>query len=257
MTIRVCKTVRRKLMRRLMGLDRIRTVIEEAISVSVQAVQVPGIADTELRSASLSSKQLQRVTAQIEQHGHSELRLSAEVELFLRVSNTDVLSSIERTAFRVRVEADENDLRAVASNDKDWGMAWERGIEPIKQAALQGMRRDVWNTDETLAEDSYTFQATMVLLASELVGPYVDRIAMFVGYAPGLVQVIAARLQEAKIWEGDEVRCESWFDPKNGAMAFMLDVLVAEGKVMRTWSEEKKQYAYHEPEIRPVSQLVV
>jgi hypothetical protein len=257
MTIRVCKTIRRKLMRRLMGLDRIRTVIEEAISVSVQAVQVPGIADAELRSASLSSKQLQRVAAQIEQHGHSELRLSAEVELFLRISNTDVLSSIEPTAFRVGVDADEDDLRAVASNEKDWGRAWERGIEPIKQAALQGMRRDVWNMDETLAEDSYTFQAAMVLLASELVGPYVERIATFVGYSPGLVQVIAARLQEAKIWEGDKVCCESWFDPKKGAMAFMLDLLVAEGKVIRRWSEEKKQYVYCLTEIRAVSQFAV
>jgi len=244
-------------MSRLMDLDRIRTVIEQAISVSVQAVQVPGIADAELRSASLSSKRLQRVAAQIEQHGQSALRLSAEVELFLRVSNTDVLGSIEPTAFRVRVDVEEDGLRAVASNEKDWGRAWERGIEPIKQAALQGMRRDVWNMDETLAEDSYTFQAAMVLLASELVGPYVDRIATFVEYPPGLVQVMAARLQEAKVWNGDEVRCESWLDPKSGAMALMLDVLVAEGKVMRTWSEEKKQYTYHEPEIRAVSQFAV
>lgn len=55
--------------------------------------------------------------------------------------------------------------------------------------------------DETLAEDSYTFQAAMVLLASELVGPYSDRVATFVGYPPSLVQVIAVRLEEAKIWE--------------------------------------------------------
>jgi hypothetical protein len=50
-------------------------------------------------------------------------------------------------------------------------MAWKRGMEPIKQAALEGMRRDVWHMDGTLTEDSYTFQAAMVLFASELVGP--------------------------------------------------------------------------------------
>ena len=111
--------------------------------------------------------------------------------------------------------------------------------------------------NETLDEDSYGFQAAMVLLASELVGPYVDRLATFVGYPPGLVQVIAARLQEAKIWEGDEVRCESWFDPKKGAMAFMLDLMVAEGTIIRMWSEEKKQYSYYLPEFRAVSQLAV
>jgi hypothetical protein len=58
----------------------------------------------------------------------------------------------------------------------------------------------------TLAEDSYPFQAGMVLLASELVGPYIDRIATFLGYVPSFVQVIAARLCEARIWEDDQVR---------------------------------------------------
>ena len=126
-----------------------------------------------------------------------------------------------------------------------------------QEAALRGMRRDVWNMDGTLAEDSYTFRAAMVLLASELVGPYVDRIVTFLEYPPGLVQVMAARLQEAKIWESDEVRCESWFDPKKGALAFLLDLMVAEGKLIRAWSEEKRQYAYHEPDIWAVSHLAV
>jgi hypothetical protein len=144
------------------------------------------------------------------------MRLSVEVELFLRVSNTEVLSSIECADFVVSVKAHGQELRAMVNDENDWGLAWERGIEPIRKAALQGMRRDVWKMDETLAEDSYAFQAAMVLLTSELVGPYVDRITTFVGYPLGLVQVVAARLQEARIWESDEVRCESWFAPEQG-----------------------------------------
>jgi hypothetical protein len=97
----------------------------------------------------------------------------------------------------------------------------------------------------------------MVLLASELVGPYSERIVTFVGYPRGLVQVIGARLQESKIWEGDEVHCEEWFDPQKGAVAFMLDLMVAEGKITRTWSREKKQYVYHENEISAVSDFAV
>jgi hypothetical protein len=69
--------------------------------------------------------------------------------------------------------------------------------------------------------------------------------------------VIAARLQEAKIWENDEVRCETWFDPKQRGLAFLLDVMVAEGKLFRRWSEEKKQYTYRESDIRAVSQFAV
>lgn len=99
-------------------------------------IQLPGIADAAVRNAAVSSAQLQRIAAELEQHGHSEISLSAEVELFLRISNSDVLQTIEATAFRVTVNVDGNDLRAVASNEKDWGMVWERGIEPIKQPAL-------------------------------------------------------------------------------------------------------------------------
>ncbi len=130
-------------------------------------------------------------------------------------------------------------------------------MEPIKQPALRGMRRDVWSMDSALAEDSYTFQAAMVLFASELVGPYVDRIATFLNYPLALVQVIVARLYEARIWESDEVRCESWFDPRKGAVAFLLDLMIAEGKLIRRWSEEKNEYAYHEPDICAASHFAV
>lgn len=39
------------------------------------------------------------------------------------------------------------------------------------------MKEDVWKMNATLTEDSYTFQAAMVLLASAVVGPYLDRYA--------------------------------------------------------------------------------
>ena len=114
---------------------------------SPKRIQLLGIAGAEIKRVAVSSKLLQRIAAQLERNGHSEIRLQAEVELFLRVSNSDVLSSIECTDFRVLANANDNAVCAVASSEKDCGQAWERGIEPIKQAALQGMRRDVWNMD--------------------------------------------------------------------------------------------------------------
>jgi hypothetical protein len=52
------------------------------------------------------------------------------------------------------------------------------------------MKEDVWRINATQAEDSYPFHAAMVLLASELLGPYIDRIATFLGYGyvPSFVQ---------------------------------------------------------------------
>ena len=206
---------------------------------------------------SVSSERLQHLALQLEEHGHGEIRISAEIELFLRVSNTDVLSSIQWAAFRAKVNTEENELHALAIPETDWEFAWQRGIEPIKHDALEGMRRDVRDMNETLEEDSYSFQAAMVLFASELVGPYSDRIAMFLGYPSSLVQLMAARLQEAKIWQDDHVHCDSWFDPEKGAVAFMLDLMVAEGQLLRKWSEEKKQYSYHVPENVEVSHFAV
>jgi hypothetical protein len=106
------------------------------------------------------------------------------------------------------------------------------------------MKEDVWKLDSTLAEDSSIFQAAMILLTSALVGPWSDRIATFLGYAPALVQAVAARLYDARIWENDEVRSENGFDPETGGGAFIADLKVAEGLLTRRWSEEDQQFVY-------------
>jgi hypothetical protein len=69
----------------------------------------------------------------------------------------------------------------------------------LHDMAALGMRRDVWNMDATLAEDSYTFS-----------GSY------------GSARVRASGT-----------------------------------KLIRAWSGDKKQYAYHEPDIRVSSRLAV
>ena len=113
---------------------------------------------------------------------------------------------------------------------------WHRADQAIP---LQSLKSDVWDVDEELAEDSYTFQAAMVLLASDMVGHYTDRVATLLGYPVGFVQVIAARLIEARIWDNDEVSSEPWLAPLKGDVSFMLDLMVAEGKLTGSWSEER------------------
>ena len=231
-----------------MDLDVIRATIEKAVSDCVFGVHLPGIASAAVSKVTIPSEQLQEVSAQLEQHGKCEITLPVEVELVLRVSNIDALRSIERTEFRVTVNADAENLLAVASSDTNWELAWEHGIEPIKRAALQSLKSDVWAMDEELAEDSFTFWAAMVLLASYMVGPYTVRVARFLGYPVGFVQVIAARLIQSGIWAGDEVSSEPWLDPEKGMLSFMLDLMVAEGKFTASWSEEKGQRNYYLPE---------
>ena len=213
--------------------------------------------DAAVQNADITSRDLEQVAAQLKQHGHSEVTVFAEIQLRVRASNTDLFRSIQRHPFRVIVDTQENDLRAIAKNEESWEAAWERAIAPIKRPALKFMKRDVWDIGATLLEDNYTFQAAMVLLASEMVGPYAARVAIFLGYPVGLVQVIAVRLREAGIWEEDEVRCERWFDPENGGLALLLDLMVAEGKLIRRWSERDKQLVYRQPDITNISNFAV
>jgi len=92
--------------------------------------------------------------------------------------------------------------------------------------------------------DGDNLRAAMLLLASEMVGPYPDRVATFLGYPVSLVQVIATRLTEARIWEGYEIHCERWYDPQHGRVSFIIDVMIATGHIIRVWMEEKNQHGY-------------
>jgi hypothetical protein len=235
----------------------LRTAIEEAVSVPVSSIDLPGIVDAVVRRVAISPARLQKLATQLEQDGQTKAQLSAEVKFFLRISNSDLLSSIQCVPFLVKVSADESGVRAVARAEKSWAVAWERGIEPIKQAALQSMKEDVWKMDPALAEDSSAFQAAMILLASELVGPWSDRIATFLGYPPALVEVAAARLYEARIWENDVVHCEKWFDSEKGRLAFVVDLMVAQGMLIRRWSEEDQQFAYRAIDMPVISRLAI
>ena len=105
--------------------------------------------------------------------------------------------------------------------------------------------------------DGDNLRAAMLLLASEMVGPYPDRVATFLGYPVSLVQVIAARLTEARIWDGDQVRCDRWRDPQQGGAPFRLDLMVAEGKLIGRWSEEKGQCTYRQPDVSAVSHFAI
>jgi len=149
-----------------MELDRIRTTIEQAVCVSVQSIQLPGIVDAAVRSVAVTPQHVQRVAAELARHGQSDIEFSTEVELFLRVSS-DVLSSIQCVPFRVCVTGDRSDFRAIVKDETNWGTAWEKGIEPIRKFALQSMKEDVWKMDATLAEDSYTTPSTAKRIAKQ------------------------------------------------------------------------------------------
>jgi len=58
-----------------MHLHSIRSVIEQALLLSVQEIQFAGIADADLKNASVSSEQLQHLASELEKHGLGEIRI--------------------------------------------------------------------------------------------------------------------------------------------------------------------------------------
>src|SRR6516162_2199020 len=108
-----------------MNLKMLRTAIEEAVSVPVSSIDLPGIVDAVVRKVTISPKQLQQLVTRLEGGGETKTNLSVEIEFFLRISNADVLSSIQCLPFRVTVSADESGLHAIASAESSWAVAWE------------------------------------------------------------------------------------------------------------------------------------
>lgn len=72
----------------------------------------------------------------------------------------------------------------------------------------------------------------MILLASLVVGPSVEKVAAFLGLPRPEVLKRATRLRANGVWRGGKVRAD-WFDDKSGGVAFWCDCAVAEGLLVR------------------------
>src|SRR5262249_53207728 len=160
--------------------ESLRLAIENAVNRVLRQIDLPGISDAELNGILLDSVSLDRLYSDLKMRQNIQTSVSATIRLFLRVSNTDLLETKERITFDLnlsRIGADA--IEAIATTSADWEQCWVRGIGPIRREALEGIRDSVSSLDETLSENDTLFMAAMVLLASEMVGPYVDRLATF------------------------------------------------------------------------------
>ena len=244
-------------LRRQIAPKQLRHVIENSIVRALGQVAFDGIYDLRLEQLLCRPEQAQALLDELRTHSSAETVVPADIMILVRVSNNDGLQSVQRLHFRITLHDEENEaIDAVATTDAGWEQCWERALEPIKVELLQRMQADVSAMDESLSENHPSFMAAMVLLSSEMIGPYSHRITRFLGYSPQFVEVIAARLYESGIWDDDLVRCEAGSDEKKGRTAMILDVLVATGELIRKWSAEKNDYIYCASESRAISNLI-
>jgi hypothetical protein len=95
-------------------------------------------------------------------------------------------------------------------------------------------------------EDEPGYRTAIVLLAALELGPNVEALSRFTGYSPKFIREIAWRSVEAGLWTDDDVCCEHWFtqDGQVRLVVFWADTAVAEGVLIRRWTEEDGAYRY-------------
>lgn len=76
------------------------------------------------------------------------------------------------------------------------------------------------------------YEIASFLMAALAVGPNYKKIASLLKINPETSYKLSTRARRAGIFVGDNISAE-WGDPKNGSIAFGLDVLVMEGKLKR------------------------
>ena len=83
------------------------------------------------------------------------------------------------------------------------------------------------------------------LLVSSFKGPSEEQIARVTGYSAQFVSQIGARLKESGLWTSDGTDYQEW-DPttKMGLITFVMDLAVAEGRLLRTGAKRNGKYIY-------------
>ena len=89
------------------------------------------------------------------------------------------------------------------------------------------------------------YNTALVLLSAPICGPDTTRLAAFTGLPCSFIAPVRRRMIQAELWTDTEVLCDQWV--AQGVLCqscFWLDVLVAQGLIIRTWDEEEGQYCY-------------
>ena len=106
----------------------------------------------------------------------------------------------------------------------------------------------VWSSVQQIVrrykeEGTDSFKAAVVMVAALFVGPSVEKITELSGYTPEFVDVVAQRLIESGLWKDDHTDYQEWDDrSESGLIKFTMDLLVAEGMVVRTGEKRRTSF---------------
>ena len=109
--------------------------------------------------------------------------------------------------------------------------------DEVKLARWLTRTLEPWAIDTGVIRGSIEWNAALVLLAAiRLATTSPDQIARVCHLSPRFAQQVGTRCRKARIWHGSRIRAR-WMEsdhPGDGDFSFMLDVMVAAGRIDRS-----------------------
>jgi hypothetical protein len=125
----------------------------------------------------------------------------------------------------------------------------------VKAKGLRFLKETLLELDPSLegAEADECYEAALVLLSALACGPDTTALADFTELPREFVATIRQRMIRAELWTELDVSYDHWFvtDGVVCTTFFWLDVLVAQGRVVRQWVEKDGQYRYWDEAFAP------
>jgi len=118
----------------------------------------------------------------------------------------------------------------------------------VKEIDLQFVKDALSELDPSLndSEETEAYRTALVVVAALVEGPDTVRLAEFTEMPWDFVETIRRRMIQAELWNEIDIFCDHWF-VEGGIVrptALWLDVLIAQGLLVRSWDEEAADYRY-------------
>jgi len=125
----------------------------------------------------------------------------------------------------------------------------------VKATDLRLVKETLLQLDPSLAgtEEDERYKTALLLLSALACAPDTTRLAEFTQLPREFVAPIRQRMIRAQLWTESDGCCNHWYvaDGVFCTTFFWLDVLVAQGLVVRQWDEEVGEYRYWDEEFAP------
>ena len=116
----------------------------------------------------------------------------------------------------------------------------------VEQTDLQFVKKSLSELGFDGGTPDEQYLTTLVLASALVCGPETAPLAELTQLPADFVEAIRQRMIQAGLWTEIDVMCDHWFGEGNVASitAICLDVMIAQGLLVRKWNEPMGDYEY-------------